>query len=55
MTEMTRNFGLLTQKARVNVIFNKSVDARKPIIPSNQLESSGDTAVASERCVMVLA
>jgi hypothetical protein len=55
MAEMTRSFSLLTQEAGVDVVFNEDVDTWKPIIPSNQLEGSGDTTVASEGCVMVLA
>ena len=52
--EMTRNLGLLTQETRVDVVLNESVDTRKPIVSGDQLEGSGDTAVASERCIMVL-
>ena len=44
----------LTQKARVDVVFNEAVDTREPVIPSDQFEGSGNTAVASERSVMVL-
>ena len=55
MAEMTRNFCLLTHKARIDVVLDESVDTGEPIIPSDQLESSGNTAVASERCIMVLA
>lgn len=55
MTEMTRSFDLLTQETRVDVVFDESIDTRKPIVSSDQFEGSGGTAVASERGVMVLA
>jgi len=51
---MTRNLGLLTQETRVNIVFDESVDTGEPVISSDQLESSGNTAVVGKRCVIVL-
>lgn len=55
MAGVPGNFGLLTGVTRIDVVFDEGVDTWEPIIPSYQFEGSGDTAVASEGGVMVLA
>ena len=54
MTGMSRGFCLLTGVARIDVVLDEGIDTWKPIIPSYQFEGSGDTAVTSERSVMML-
>jgi hypothetical protein len=54
MAGMTRRLSLLTRVARIDVIFDKGLDTREPIIPSCQFKSSGDIAVPCEGHVMML-
>jgi hypothetical protein len=53
MAGMMRRLSLLTRVARIDIIFDKGVDTREPIIPSYQFKSSGDTRMACKRRVMM--
>ena len=53
MRGMSWCLSLLAQMARVDIVHGKSVDAREPVISSDQFDSSSNAGVAEEWGIMV--
>jgi len=53
MTKMSRSLSLLARMAGVDVVLGERVNAREPVVSSDQLDGSGDAGVSNEGCIIV--
>ena len=53
MTWMSRSLSLLARMVGVNVVFGERVEAREPVVSSDQFDGSSNAGVAGKWRVMV--
>jgi len=53
MMKMSRSLSLLARMAGADVVLGERVDAKEPVVSSDQFDGSGDAGVSDEGRVMV--